>query len=457
MKLTAFLLSFFYFLTSYADNTLHTYELNNGLKIIVKEDHRSHAIVNMVWYRVGSAYEHNGTTGISHALEHMMFQGTPTYPKGQFSKIIAENGGEENAFTAQDFTAYFEKLDSQLLPLAFKLESDRMQNLSLKEENFLKEIQVVREERRMRIDDNPQALTFERFMATAYLSTPYHNPIIGWPDDLKNLNIHDVRNWYQTWYAPNNATLVVVGDVKADEVYTLAKKYFDKISSHILPAFKTHDEPPALGAKNINVKKGAREPLIIMGYVTPTRVTEKESWKPYALTLLSGILSAGDSSRLTSHLVHDQQIANDAGAYYDMYSLYQTPFIFAGTPTEKHTIADLKKAFSQEIATLQKTKVSEKELTKIKNQIIASNIYSRDSLMEQAVSIGTFVSIGLQPNTNEQDIKKIQMITPEQIQMVAREYFISDHLTTAVLIPQSLTPAESATLQNNAMIQGALR
>ena len=417
---------------------IHVYHLKNGLTLFVKEDHHSPSVVNMVWYRVGSAYETSGITGISHALEHMMFQGTPLYPQGQFSKIVAENGGEENAFTSQDYTAYFEKLDRSLLPLAFKLESDRMQHLSLKENNFKKEIQVVREERHMRIDDNPQALTFERFMAATYLSTPYHNPTIGWPDDLRHLNINDLRSWYNTWYAPNNASIVVVGDVKAGEVFEQVKKTFESIPSKRLPEFKVHEEPPALGSRHVVVKKSAKLPFVMLGYLTPSRVTEK-TWKPYALTLLSCVLSAGNSARLPNHLIRESQIASQANAEYDMYSLYQSAFMLYGVPSKQHTVKELKAALLKEIKLLQTTLISAAELKKVKTQLIAKEIYDRDSLFQQASDIGMLTSIGLPPDAKDSDIDRLKAITPQQIQQVAREYLRPNNLTVAVLVPQSLT------------------
>lgn len=438
-------------------NTIHSYKLKNGLTLLVKEDHRSSAVVSMVWYRVGSAYEPSGTTGISHALEHMMFQGTPKYPTGKFSEIIAENGGEENAFTSNDYTAYYEKLDHSLLPLAFQLESDRMQNLSLKEENFSKEIQVVREERRMRTDDNPIALTYERFMAAAYLSTPYHNPTIGWPDDLSQLNIDDLRRWYHIWYAPNNATIVVVGDVKSTQVYQLAQQYFGKIPSKSLPALKRHFEPSALGERHVLVKKSAKQPMLIMGYIVPSRATAPSSWKPYALTLLSAVLGDGDSSRLNTHLIRRDQIASLVEADYDMVSLYEAPFLLFVTPSQRHTLNDAKMALLKEIALLQKNKISSKELEKVKNQFIAEKIYARDSLFQQATDIGSMVSIGLPSDAVDTDIEQLKAITPEQIQQVAKEYLQPNQMTVAVLIPQAHKSGEKAAMNSFQQQGGAIR
>ncbi len=428
-------------------NEIHHYKLRNGLTLLVKEDHRSSAVVNTIWYRVGSAYEPLGLTGISHALEHMMFQGTPRFPAGKFSQIIAENGGEENAMTSSDYTVYFEKLDHALLPLAFELESDRMYHLSLKKEEFTKEIQVVREERRMRTDDNPIALTYEHFMAAAYLSTPYHNPTVGWPDDLSQLTIEDLRQWYQTWYAPNNATIVVVGDVEPDKVYQLARRYFERIPTKKLPPFKHHFEPPALGERHIIVKKGAKEPLLMTGYVLPSRATEPSSWKPYALTLLEAVLGAGNSSRLNIHLIQDKQVASQVEVEYDMVSLYQAPMLFFITPSAKHTLGQVKDALLKEITMLQAKPISAKELEKVRNKLIAQKIYDRDSIFEQAMDIGSMVSIGLPAEAVEAEIEQLKAITPKQIQEVAREYLQNKQMIVAALVPQSLKPTKETEMQ----------
>src|SRR5688572_20207725 len=201
------------------DFNVHEYELKNGMKVLVKPDHRAPVVVVQVWYKIGSADEHSGITGISHVLEHMMFKGTKRYPAGQFSAIIAANGGEENAFTSRDYTAYFELLEKSRLKIALELEADRMRNLALRNDAFLKELEVVKEERRLRTEDDPTALTYEQLNATAFNHSPYQQPIIGWMSDLDSLTIGDVRRWYDTWYAPNNATLVIAGDVQPEAVH----------------------------------------------------------------------------------------------------------------------------------------------------------------------------------------------------------------------------------------------
>ena len=205
--------------TTNAETKVFEHTLANGLKVLVKEDHRSPVVVSQVWYKVGSSYEPGGITGISHMLEHMMFKGTDKHPAGEFSRIIAENGGDENAFTGQDYTAYFQTMEASRLAVSFELEADRMRNLHLLPEELKKELQVVTEERRMRTDDNPQAKMQEQFMTMAYSNSPYKHPVIGWPADIANYTVEDLQAWYQRWYAPNNATLVVVGDVQAQSCF----------------------------------------------------------------------------------------------------------------------------------------------------------------------------------------------------------------------------------------------
>ena len=212
--------------------------LKNGMKVIVVENDRAPVVVSQVWYKVGGSYEHDGITGVSHVLEHMMFKGTKKYPAGRFSEIIAENGGKENAFTSKDYTAYFQRIAKDKLELCLRLESDRMRNLTFDKNEFKKELEVVKEERRLRTDDKPVGLTHEKFNAVAYTNSPYRQPIIGWMEDLNTLTVADAKEWYDTWYAPNNATLVVVGDVKAAAVFKLANKYFGEYEKTNVPVLK---------------------------------------------------------------------------------------------------------------------------------------------------------------------------------------------------------------------------
>lgn len=414
------------------------YILDNGLKLVVKEDHRAPVAVSMVWYNVGSADEPGGITGVSHALEHIMFKGTSQYPLGVFSKTIAALGGQENAFTNYDYTAYFEKIAAPHLETSLKLEADRMQNLLLDKDEFKRELQVIQEERRLRTDDNPQALTFERFLAAAHLAAPYQHPVIGWMSDLEQMKVGDLKAWYKQYYTPNNATLVVVGDVEPDAVYRLAKKYFAPLKAEPEKPRKDKREPPALGKKSIKVHAPAKVPMFMLGYTVPTvkAVNQSDIAEPYALEILAGILDAGESARFNKSLVHGQQVASVVDAYYNLYARYQTQFIVYAIPSHKHSVQDLKKAILAEIARLKNEKIGEEELKRVKTQIIAQKTFERDSIFEQAMEIGILETIGLGWQTGDQYVERIKRITPEQLQQTAQRYFNERNLTEAELIPQ---------------------
>ncbi len=413
--------------------------LGNGLKVVVKEDHRAPVVVQEVWYRAGSMDEHTGDTGVAHALEHMMFKGTKAVPAGEFSKRIAAAGGRENAFTSDDYTAYFQQLHKSRLPLAMQLESDRMRNLSLSTDEFSKEIKVVMEERRMRTDDEPRALMYEKLMSVAYQEYPYRHPTIGWMDDLLRMDAGDVRQWYKDWYAPNNATLVVAGDVKASEVFALARRYYGPIPARKLPERKNLSEPQQIGIKRIVVKAPAELPYLVMAYHAPAlRDTEKD-WKPYALEVLAGVLDGNDSARLNKALVREQQLASSVGAGYDSTSRGPGMFILEGTPSAGKSVADLEAGLRDQIAGLVKDGVSEDELKRVKAQVTAAEVYKRDSVFYQAMQIGQLESVGLGYKAIPLMLKKIQEVTAQQVQDVAREYFQDDNLSVATLDPQPLS------------------
>lgn len=409
--------------------------LNNGLKVLVKEDHRAPVAVSMIWYNIGSADEPGGITGVSHAIEHMMFKGTPKFPLGVFSKTIAAQGGQENAFTNNDYTAYFEKIDASHLATSFQLEADRMNNLLLDANEFAKEIKVIQEERRLRTDDNPQALAFERFLATAHLAAPYNHPVIGWMSDLQQMRVTDLKKWYQQYYAPNNATLVVVGDVNAERVHTLAEQYFVAIPKKVIAQRKAEHEPPALGKKTIAIHAPAKLPLVMIGFTVPSVKTAKTPWEPYALEIVSGILDAGESARFAKNLIRGQRLATGADAYYNLYSRYQTQFIIYGAPSQKHTIAELKKGFLAELESLKTTPVDIKELQRIKNQIIAQKTFEKDSIFGQAMELGLLETVGLGWKTTNNYTNAINSITPQQIQQAVVLYFQENNMTEAELMP----------------------
>lgn len=413
--------------------------LSNGLKVIVKEDHRAPAVVQQIWYRAGSMDEKTGTTGVAHVLEHMMFKGTKSVPMGDFSRRIAAAGGRENAFTSYDYTAYFQQLHKSKLPLAMQLEADRMHNLVLSEKEFSKEIKVVMEERRWRTDDDAHSLVGERLMATAYQEHPYHNPIIGWMNDLENMTYLDAQDWYKTWYAPNNATLVIAGDVKAAEVFALAQRYYGRIPAGKLPKRKVTGEQPQLGIKRIVVKAPAELPYFIMAYHAPTMRDVEKDWKPYALSVLAGVLDGSDSARLNKALVREQQVAISVGAGYDSTSRGPSQFTLEGTPASGKTIAELEAAIREQLQAVVRDGVSEEELKRVRAQVTASEVYKLDSVFYQAMQIGQMESIGLTHHALPVMLKKLQAVTARQVQDVAREILVDDHLTVAVLDPQPLS------------------
>lgn len=424
--------------TSHAKDAPDVYEktLENGLKVLVKPDHRAPVVVAQVWYKVGSSYEFGGTTGLSHMLEHMMFKGTKKIAPGKFSITIAENGGRENAFTNKDYTAYFQQLEKSRLPVSFELEADRMRNLTLPVEEFEKELPVVMEERRMRTDDKPRSKTYEQFIAAAFISSPYHHPVIGWMDDLKNMKIADLKAWYKKWYAPNNATLVVVGDVEPEAVFALAEKYYGPLKpSNNIPVLKPRLEAPQYGERRIKIKVPAKLPYLVFGYKVPSLKTAEKDWEPYALEVLAGILSGGDSARLPRQLVRKQQVAASIDTGYDLITRQSGLFIFDAIPSAKFSVDDVEKAIYKQIDLLKTTLVTEKELNRIKAQVVASDVYEKDSVFYQAMVLGQLETVGLPWSTANDYVAKVRAVTPEQIQQVVKKYFVDSQKTVAVLEP----------------------
>lgn len=417
--------------------------LPNGLKVIVKEDRRAPVIVQQIWYRAGSMDEKTGVTGVAHVLEHMMFKGTKAVPVGEFSRRIAAAGGRENAFTSYDYTAYFQQLHKSQLELAMKLEADRMHNLNLTDDEFAKEIRVVMEERRWRTDDDAHALLDERMMATAYQEHPYRNPIVGWMNDLKNMTADDARTWYRTWYAPNNATLVIAGDVEAKRVFALAKKYYGRIRAGKLPARKHYEEPAQLGIKRIVVKAPAELPYLVMAYHAPTLRDVHADWRPYALSVLAGVLDGNDSARLNKSLVREQQVAVSIGAGYANTSRGPTMFSLEATPAAGTSVQALEAAIREQLQMIVRDGVSEEELKRVRAQVTAAEVYKLDSLFYQAMQIGQIESIGLSHRDLPVMLQKLQAVTAEQVQAVARDILSDDQLTVAVLDPQPLAAAKS--------------
>jgi zinc protease len=428
--------------TAHAETVEQT--LDNGLRVIVKTDRRAPVVVSQVWYRAGSIDEFNGTTGVAHVLEHMMFKGTKEVPAGEFSRRIAAAGGRENAFTARDHTAYFQTLQKDRLELALKLEADRMANLTLSADEYSREIQVVMEERRMRTEDNPQARLYEGLMATAFQETPYRRPVIGWMNDLINMTVDDARVWYHRWYAPNNATLVVAGDVDPTQVFAWAKQYFGPIAARDLPARKPQIEPEQDGERRVVVKAPAKLPVVALAWKVPKLDDPEKDSDPYALEILAGVLDGHASARLNQSLVRDQRLATEASAGYDDISRGPELFVADATPAEGHSVAELETALKAEIARVVKDGVGEAELARVKAQVLAGQVFQQDSLFYQAILIGEWTTAGLDYHDRDIRYRKLEEVTAEQVRAVAAKYLIDDHLTVARLDPQPMDQVKPA-------------
>ncbi len=412
--------------------------LSNGLRIIVKEDRRAPTAAQMVWYRIGSMDEVDGASGVAHVLEHMMFKGTPSVGPGEFNKLVAAAGGRDNAFTSRDYTAYFQQVPNEKLPEMMRLEADRMRHLNVDPKEFAQEIKVVMEERRMRTDDNPQSKLFEQMNAVAFQAHPYRRPIIGWMSDLENMSAADAKAWYDTWYVPNNAYVVIVGDVNHKEVFALAEKYYGALEGRALPARKPQVEPAQDGARRVNVKAPAELPVLIMGYKAPAlRDADKDS-DPYALSMLAAVLDGHSAARFNKKLVREDKVALSIGIDYDATARGPGMIYLYGSPSEGRTVVDLEAALRSEIARVQNEGVSEQELKRAKAQLLAAEVYKLDSMFGQAMEIGQTESAGIPYQKTGRMLEKLQAVSAAEIQAVAKKYFNDDTLTIGILDPQPL-------------------
>ena len=419
-------------------------QLPNGLRVIVREDRRAPTVVHMVWYRAGSMDETNGRTGVAHVLEHMMFKGTPSAGPGEFNRRVAAAGGRDNAFTSRDYTAYFQQVPRHQLAEMMQLEADRMRHLTLDRDEFAQELRVVMEERRLRTDDQPQSLLFEQLTAIAFQAHPYRVPIIGWMNDLENLAPADARAWYDNWYAPNNAYVVVVGDIDHQAVFALAAQHYGPLPARPLPVRKPQDEPPQLGTRRLTVKAPAELPLLMMAYKVPVIRNVDQDVDPYALEILAAVLAGHDGARLSTNLVRRQRLAVEAEVSYDATARGPGLFYLQGSPSEGRTVSELEAGLRAEIAAVRQNAVTVDELARAKAQLIAGQIYKLDSMFEQAMEIGQLEAVGIPYTQNRRLIEKLQEVTAEQVQAVARKYFDDRQLTVGELDPQPLPSAVRA-------------
>ena len=422
------------------DAPVQQYTLDNGLTLIVKPDRRAPTAVQMLWVRVGSMDEVSGTTGVAHMQEHLMFKGTDTLAPGEFSRRVAALGGRENAFTTRDYTGYYQQVPVGALAEVMALEADRFAHNQYSDAEFAKELEVVKEERRMRTDDNPRARLFEQQMATTFMVSPYRRPVVGWMGDLDALTADDARAFYQRWYVPANAAVVVVGDVDPAAVLAQARKTWGAIHARAVPARKPQPEPPQPGERRIEVKAPAEQAVVSLAFKVP----RLEGLAPspgnddaLALTVLAAVLDGYSGARLDRNLTQGpDRVADSAGASNGLIGRGPQLFTLSGVPAQGKTAAQLEAALRAQVARVAQDGVSEAELNRVKTQWMASEIYKRDSVMGQAQELGSLWIQGLPLDADERLIERLRPITSAQVQAVAQKYFGDDQLTVATLVPQ---------------------
>jgi zinc protease len=413
----------------------HDFTLDNGLRVLVREDHRAPVAVQMLWYKAGSYDEAPGQTGIAHVLEHMMFKGTKNFTAGDFSKLVRRFGGTDNAFTSYDYTAYFQKFEVSRLPLMLEIEADRMANLVIDEEEFARELKVVLEERRQRTDDNPGAQAWEKFAAITRPGSGYASPIIGWPTELDQLTVNHARDWYQRYYTPSNATLIIAGNVTLDQVKPLVEKFYGRIPDRA----KAPDRPaPRLasppGERRLTLRLPVQVPSLYMSWNVPTLATHPEDF--YALTMLSAVFDGGMSARLETNLVRGSEMAAGAGAGYDGINRADGLFTVSATPKNGVTLAALETAVQQQLDQLRQNPPGIDEMRRVRASVLSSQIYGRDSLFGQAMELGQLVTLGVDWRLSDQFIERLNEVTPEDVQRVAAQWLVNERLAVAHVLPE---------------------
>jgi zinc protease len=413
-----------------------SFTLGNGLEVVVVENHRSPIATQMVWYKVGSADEQRGKTGIAHFLEHLMFRGSKETPPGAFSRIVAQNGGRDNAFTTADYTAYFQNVAADRLELVMKLEAERMHDLVISDEVVLPEREVILEERRSRIDNSPAALLNEQLTAAQFLNHPYHNPVIGWEHEMAGLTTEDALNFYRSWYAPNNAVLVIGGDVTVDRVRALAEKYYGPIPARPVPERHRASEPPKAAATRLVMKSPrAGEPSWTRSYLAPSYDAGEKQYA-YALQVLAEAMGGGASARLYHALVLEQQVALNAGAFYSPGAVDLATFGFYATPRKGVAIADLEAAFEAEVKKVLKDGMTAEEIDRAKRHMQSQAVYARDSLDGPARVIGSALVIGRTLEEVETWPARIGRVSVDEVNAAARLVLHDETAVTGVLLPE---------------------
>lgn len=433
------------------------FTLANGLTVIVKPDHRAPTVAQMVWVRVGSIDEVDGTSGVAHALEHLMFKGTATLKPGEFSRQVAALGGRENAFTSRDNTGYYQQIPADKLDDVMRLESDRFANNQWSDDEFKRELEVVKQERRLRTDDSPRAQLYEQATAITFVASPYRRPIIGWMNDLDAMVPQDARDFFKRWYVPGNAALVVAGDVAVADVKRLAEKYYGPIPARPVPSRKPRVEPAQDGLRQLSFKAPASQSYVMLSFKVPqlraedfadgVGLTAPLAREALALTVLSAVLDGYGGARLERALVQgepakpDSRLADSAGASNGLMGRGPQLFTLDGVPAAGKTTQQVTDALRQQVALIAKDGVSPAELNRVKTQWVANETYKLDSVFNQARELGSNWTQGMPLELGSALIAALRTITSADVQAVAGKYFGDDQMTLATLVPQPAGPS----------------
>jgi len=430
------------------------FTLPNGLTVIVKTDRRAPTVAHMLWVRVGAMDEVDGTSGVAHVLEHMLFKGTATVKPGEFSRRVAALGGRDNAFTSRDNTGYHQQIPASRLEDVMRLEADRFANNQWSDDEFKREIEVVKEERRMRTEDSPRALMFEQATAMTFVASPYRRPVVGWMSDLDAMTPQDARDFYQRWYVPGNAALVVAGDVELADVKRLAETYYGPIAARPVPPRKPRVEPEQSGLRRLDFKAPASQAYVTLSFKVPqlqanelmatNLLATSPTREALALTVLAAVLDGYSGARLDRSLVQGVgpggRLADSAGASSGLLGRGPQLFMLDGVPAEGKTTQQVIDALRAQVALIVKDGVSAAELNRVKTQWVASETYKLDSVFNQARELGSNWVQGLPPDASSRVIAALRTITAAEVQAVAAKYFGDDQLTVATLLPQPIDP-----------------
>ena len=424
---------------SKSELTRSTFEttLKNGLKVIIREDHRAPMVMTQIWYKVGSADESGNTLGISHVLEHMMFKGTSKVPNDEFTRISRIYGGSINAATFTNYTNYYQLYPKAYFPMALELEADRMSNLLLRQQDFEPEIKVVMEERRQRTEDNPRSRAFERFKWISYPTSHYRQPVIGHMKTLNNIQLNDVKQWYKTWYTPNNAILVIVGDVESEQALLQVQKYFADTPSRATPQRNDVLEFEYLGYRHMEINTDVQVPNLYMTWNVKSLASAINPQDAYALTIIRSLLDSGISSRLQDRLVRDRKLLTSVSVSYDPYNRGDSLFSISALPANGISFEDAQKAIQAEVDALKTEDIPKHELERITTRFVSNLIYNQDSIAGQAKMIGNLEVNGLSYRLMDELPKYYENVSMSDIQRVANSYFIRENLSTLYLAPET--------------------